>query len=91
MEEGGIDITAGAEIPASASTGGTVQETASLESSLDTQTALGGGTTIPSAAATTTPSGGSGRVSEDTYSPGLFHTSGDARALADLRRTKGYF
>lgn len=70
MEEGGIDITAGAEIPASASTGGTVQETASLESSLDTQTALGGGTTIPSAAATTTPSGGSGRVSEDTYSPG---------------------
>ena len=37
---------------------------------MDTQTALGGGTTIPSAAATTTPSGGSGRVSEDTYSPG---------------------
>ena len=53
MEQGGIDIAAGAEIPASASTGGTVQETASLESSLDTQTALGGGTTIPSAAATT--------------------------------------
>ena len=69
MEQGAIAVS-GAEIPAavSISTGETGSEPISSEDA-NTQAVLGGGTTIPAAAATATPSG-SGRVSEDTYSPG---------------------
>lgn len=67
MELGSIGTVAGTEIPASA--GEAIQGAASLESSADTQNTLSGGTTIPAAAATATPSSG-GRVSEETYSPG---------------------
>ncbi len=71
MEQGSIAV-AGTEIPtgASISTGEAGPEPISLESSADTQAVLDGGTTIPSAAATATPSGSCGRVSEETYSPG---------------------
>lgn len=69
MEQGGIAVS-GAGIPAGASisAGEAGSEPTSLESGADTQTVLGGGTTIP--AATATPSGGSSQVLEDTYSPG---------------------
>ena len=71
MEQGSI-TAAGTEIPAGASisAGEAGSEPISLESGADTQTVLGGGTTISTTAATATPSGGNGRVSEDTYSPG---------------------
>lgn len=71
MEQGSV-TAAGTKIPAGASisTGETGSEPAPSESSADTKTVLSGTTTIPAAAAAAIPSGGSGRVSEDTYSPG---------------------